>query len=58
MAAPIRVLNSVDDSLVFRIKLEQSLSADPNIQVVGAAMDPIDAMRKIESLNPNVVNLM
>lgn len=56
MAAPIRVL-IVDDSLVFRIKLEQSLSADPNIQVVGTAMDPIDAMRKIESLNPDVVTL-
>ncbi len=56
MAAPIRVL-IVDDSLVFRMKLEQSLSADPNIQVVGTAMDPIDAMKKIESLNPDVVTL-
>ncbi len=53
---PARVL-IVDDSLVFRTKLEQSLSMEQNIQVVGTAMDPIDAMRKIEALKPNVITM-
>lgn len=47
----------VDDSLVFRTKLEQCLSTDPEIQVVGTAMDPIDAMRKIEILRPDVITM-
>lgn len=54
--AAARVL-IVDDSLVFRTKLEQSLSANPDIQVVGTAMDPIDAMRKIEILRPDVITM-
>ena len=47
----------VDDSLLFRKKLEQSLSADPRIEIVGTAMDPADAMKKIEALNPDVLTL-
>lgn len=54
--AAARVL-IVDDSLVFRTKLEQSLSTNPDIQVVGTAMDPIDAMRKIEILRPDVITM-
>lgn len=53
---PIRVL-VVDDSVVFRTKLQLSLSKDPALQVVGCAVDAADAMKRIEELNPDVVTL-
>ena len=53
---PIRVL-VVDDSILFRTKLQMSLSEDPNITVVGSAVDAMDAMKRIEELNPDVVTL-
>lgn len=56
MAAPIRVL-IIDDSLVFRMKMEQVLSAAPGLEVVGTAMDPIDAMQKIQELRPDVLTV-
>lgn len=52
----IRVL-VVDDSLVFRKKLEQCLGEDRQIEVIGTAVDPDDAMRKIEALNPDVITM-
>lgn len=52
----IRVL-VVDDSLVFRTKLEQSLSADSRVEVVGTAVNAIDAMKKIDALQPDVITL-
>lgn len=52
----IRVL-IVDDSLLFRKTLEQKLSADNLIEVVGTAVDASDAMDKILSLEPDVVTL-
>ncbi|HCM24056.1 MAG TPA: chemotaxis response regulator protein-glutamate methylesterase [Ruminococcaceae bacterium] len=52
----IRVL-VVDDSLVFRKQLQQSLSQDPMIDVISTAIDPLDAKRKILSLHPDVVTL-
>ena len=56
MADPARVL-VVDDSILFRTKLRMSLSEDPALTVVGSAMDPEDAMRKIEQLKPDVITL-
>lgn len=53
---PIRVL-VVDDSIMFRTKLQLSLNADPAIQVVGCAVDAMDAMKRIQELNPDVVTL-
>lgn len=47
----------VDDSLLFRKTLEQRLSADPYVEVIGTAVDSFDAMDKIRSLNPDVVTL-
>lgn len=47
----------VDDSIFFRKTLENALSADPRIQVIGMAADAMDAMEKIKSLNPDVVTL-
>ena len=53
---PIKVL-VVDDSIVFRTKLNISLSKDPELKVVGTAIDVEDALKKIGELNPDVVTL-
>lgn len=52
----IRVLIT-DDSLLFRNVLKNELNNDINIEVVGTAVDPIDAMEKIKSLNPDILTL-
>lgn len=53
---PIRVL-IVDDSALIRRLLSDILSADPEIQVVGTAEDPIVARQKIKTENPDVLTL-
>lgn len=52
----IRVL-VVDDSALMRQLLTQILSSDPEIEVVGAAPDPIVARDKIRALRPDVLTL-
>jgi two-component system chemotaxis response regulator CheB len=52
---PIRVL-IVDDSPFMRKALERMLQA-PDIQVVGAARDGLDALEKIPQLDPDIVTL-
>lgn len=52
----IRVL-IVDDSILFRTTLQQKLSTDHTLQIVGTAVDPVDAMDKIKALRPDVVTL-
>lgn len=47
----------VDDSILFRTTLERGLATDMNIQIVGTAVDPVDAMGKIQALSPDVVTL-
>lgn len=47
----------IDDSLLFRGILRKELSDDDNIEVVGTAIDPIEAMDKIEKLNPDILTL-
>ncbi|PJJ31190.1 protein-glutamate methylesterase/protein-glutamine glutaminase [Lacrimispora celerecrescens] len=56
MAKKIRVF-IVDDSLLFRKVLIDNLSQNPNIEVVGYAVDAFDAERKIPLLKPDVVTL-
>lgn len=56
MAVKAKVL-VVDDSILFRTKLRMCLSEDSGLEVVGSAMDPEDAMRKIEQLKPDVITL-
>jgi two-component system chemotaxis response regulator CheB len=52
----IRVL-VVDDSVVVRRLLTNSLGEDPRIEVVGAAPDGKIALAKIPQINPDVVTL-
>lgn len=55
-ARPIRVL-VVDDSAVVRKLVSDALKADPEIEVVGTAIDPYMARDKIQLLNPDVITL-
>ncbi|MFA5940071.1 MAG: chemotaxis response regulator protein-glutamate methylesterase [Sinimarinibacterium sp.] len=56
MDRKIRVL-VVDDSALMRRLLTEFLSADPQIEVVGAAPDPFVAREKIKQLAPDVLTL-
>jgi len=47
----------VDDSAVVRDVLSELLGSDPGIEVVGTAVDPIDAREKIKQCNPDVLTL-
>ena len=47
----------VDDSAVVRKFLTERLSQDPEIEVVGSAMDPYEARDQIRELNPDVLTL-
>lgn len=47
----------IDDSALVRKLLTDILKSDPQIEVVGAAPDPIIAIRKIKTLNPDVITL-
>jgi two-component system chemotaxis response regulator CheB len=53
---PIKVL-IVDDSALIRQALTEILAADPAIQVVGTAPDPIIARERIKALAPDVLTL-
>ncbi len=52
----IRVL-VVDDSLLARSMIIKGLSAHPRIEVVGFAINTLDAKRKIPALTPDVVTM-
>jgi two-component system, chemotaxis family, protein-glutamate methylesterase/glutaminase len=54
--ARIRVL-VVDDSAMIRSLLRSGLSQHPMIDVVGVAVDGLDALAKIKALRPDVVTL-
>ncbi len=47
----------VDDSAIVRQKLEAELNRDPEIKVVGTALDPYIARDKIVELKPDVITL-
>ncbi|PTX90891.1 chemotaxis response regulator protein-glutamate methylesterase [Opitutus sp. ER46] len=53
---PIRVL-VVDDSAMVRKLVTDALKNDPEIEVVGTAIDPYVARDKITQLNPDVITL-
>jgi len=52
----IRVL-VVDDSAMFRNVLSTALNAAPDIEVIGTAVDPVDAKEKILKMKPDVITL-
>ena len=54
--AKIKVL-VVDDSALVRKLLSEILNADPDIEVVGTAIDPYQAREKIKQLKPDVLTL-
>lgn len=56
MSSPIRVL-IVDDSSIVRRALEEQLSRQHGIEVVGSAPDPFVARERIVSLKPDVITL-
>jgi len=47
----------VDDSVFMRTILKDIIGRDPEIEIVGTAVDGIDALAKIERLNPDVITL-
>jgi two-component system, chemotaxis family, protein-glutamate methylesterase/glutaminase len=54
--ARIRIL-VVDDSVVIRKVLSETLSADPALEVVGIASDGRIALAKLPLLNPDLITL-
>jgi len=56
MSRTVKVL-VVDDSATMRALIIDALRADPDLQVVGEAADPIEARTAIKELNPDVVTL-
>lgn len=53
---PITVL-IVDDSALIRQMFSEMLSAEPGIEVLDTACDPLEAREKIKRLNPDVLTL-
>ncbi|MEJ1239218.1 chemotaxis response regulator protein-glutamate methylesterase [Chryseolinea sp. T2] len=47
----------IDDSALTRSVLQNIINADPGMQVVGTAIDPIIAAKKIGQVNPDVITL-
>ncbi len=56
MAKKIKVL-IVDDSSLVRQTMMEILSSDPSIEVIGAAVDPFAAVKKMEDQLPDVITL-
>lgn len=56
MTQSIRIM-IIDDSALFRGWLIQSLSADPRFEVVGFAVNAMDAQTKIPLLKPDLLTL-
>ena len=54
--APVRVV-IVDDSTFVRAVLKDLLEADPDIDVVGEAVNGVDALEKISVLKPDLVTM-
>ena len=50
----LRVL-VVDDSRFFRRRVTEILEADPRLEVIGAACDGAEAVRKVSELKPKKI---
>ncbi|MBL1140499.1 MAG: chemotaxis response regulator protein-glutamate methylesterase [Proteobacteria bacterium] len=47
----------VDDSSFFRRRIAEFLSSDSRIEVIGQAVDGLDAVEKVNQLNPDVITM-
>ncbi len=47
----------VDDSAIMRKFLSDIISSSPNFKVIGTSIDPIDALKDIKNLKPDVITL-
>ena len=47
----------VDDSVFMCTVIRDMISKDPSLEVVGTAIDGVDALNKLESLSPDVMTL-
>lgn len=56
MINKIKVLIT-DDSILFRNVLKNELNKDVHIEVIGTAVDPVDAMEQIKVLKPDILTL-
>jgi len=52
----IRVL-VVDDSAFMRKSLSMLIESDPNIEVIGTAVDGLDGLNKVKNLRPDIITL-
>ena len=48
----------IDDSALIRSLLKEIINGQPDMEVVGAAPDPILAREMIKELNPDVLTLL
>ncbi len=56
MPGKIRVL-IVDDSAIMRKLIAEILKKDPNIEIIGQAVDGLDAIAKAKTLKPDIITL-
>ena len=47
----------IDDSALIRSLLKEIINGEPDMEVVGAAHDPIAAIEMIKSLKPDILTL-
>ena len=47
----------VDDSSFFRRRISEFLSMDPDIEVIGQAVDGLDAIEKVNKLDPDLITM-
>lgn len=52
----VRVL-VVDDSSFFRNRIQEALSSDPRIQIIGTAVDGREAVEKAKELKPDLITM-